>query len=301
MLTDYCPSRCIYCPYRTGAFAKPGVFLPAEWTLKAIDVMAEMGITHLQLSGGEPMLHPNIGDFVLRARQHGLQVNIISSGYVLSDKLARQLAAADLTSLGLSIDAFDAAPYQTNRGKPFEHAQRALDLALYMRSLKPDLWLGINCVITRYNVNHLTSLAMAMDRLGIASQYQLVNDFAESRENASLLPPLAELEHNVEALIELRAQGIKINNTPEYLRLIVRYAREQSLPPTFNCYLGLAQIVITPERTVQLCCMLPAPVKVDNPATLPAIWQSAIYDQQRQNIRERRCPQCWLLHFDVWK
>ena len=70
----------------------------------AIDRLAALGTGIVTLSGGEPLLHPDLDEIIRRIRAHGAIATLITNGYLLSrDRIAR-LNRAGLDHLQISID-----------------------------------------------------------------------------------------------------------------------------------------------------------------------------------------------------
>ena len=56
------------------------------------------------MSGGEPLLHPEIEDIIRRIRHHGMIFGLITNGYLLTPQKIRALNDAGLDHLQISID-----------------------------------------------------------------------------------------------------------------------------------------------------------------------------------------------------
>jgi MoaA/NifB/PqqE/SkfB family radical SAM enzyme len=69
-----------------------------------IDKLADLGTTMIHLSGGEPMLHPELPRIVRRVRSRGILVGLLTNGYLLGPKPICELNEAGLDYLQISID-----------------------------------------------------------------------------------------------------------------------------------------------------------------------------------------------------
>jgi radical SAM protein with 4Fe4S-binding SPASM domain len=149
-LTNQCDAGCRGC--YTGATPKAGA---GEWGLeswrRAIDTLADMGVFHLALGGGESATLPWLGELAAHARDRGLIPNLTTSGLAgLSDLLD---IAHLFGQINVSIDGLGAA-YQAVRGfDGFARADRAVQA---LRARKREI--GINTVITRQNFDHIGEL-----------------------------------------------------------------------------------------------------------------------------------------------
>ncbi len=95
-----CNLACSYCNEYDAA-SKP---VPRDVMLARIDKLAELGTAVLTISGGEPMLHPDLDLLVAHGRRRGMIVTLISNGYYLSPDRIEKLNAAGLDHLQISVD-----------------------------------------------------------------------------------------------------------------------------------------------------------------------------------------------------
>src|SRR5215472_16329535 len=62
-----CNLSCTYCS-EYDDFSDP---VPLEEMYQPVDKLAQLGTTLIVISGGEPLLHPDLDDIILRIRSHG--------------------------------------------------------------------------------------------------------------------------------------------------------------------------------------------------------------------------------------
>ncbi|MEZ4393703.1 MAG: radical SAM protein [Polyangiales bacterium] len=84
---------------------------PAERVLADIEALAARNLDHLVLSGGEPTLHPQLADFIARARALGFRtIEMQSNGVRAADlNYARTLVEAGLNKVTFSLHSIDPA------------------------------------------------------------------------------------------------------------------------------------------------------------------------------------------------
>lgn len=92
--------------------------MPLERAIEAINVLYRHGVRYLVLSGGEPLLHPDLLAIIEHARLLAMNVMLVTNGGLLSEKRIKELAGASLSGLVISIDAADVAIHEDNRGLP---------------------------------------------------------------------------------------------------------------------------------------------------------------------------------------
>ena len=114
-VTDRCNLRCTYCMPADFADWLPGEhLLTVDELLTVIDVAVQEGITGIRLTGGEPLLRPDIVDIVRRIREltPTPSIALTTNGLRLVD-LAAPLAAAGLNRVNISLDTLDRDRFRT--------------------------------------------------------------------------------------------------------------------------------------------------------------------------------------------
>src|SRR5580692_3153053 len=95
-----CNLACTYCN-EFDDFSKP---VELAEMYRRIDRLAEIGTAVITISGGEPLLHPEMDQIIARMRAHGILTGIITNGYLLTAERIERLNRAGLEYLQISID-----------------------------------------------------------------------------------------------------------------------------------------------------------------------------------------------------
>src|SRR5712672_4699784 len=95
-----CNLACTYCN-EYDDFSLP---VPTDEMLRRIDRLAYLKTAIVTISGGEPLLHPEIEKIIQRIRHHGMIAGMITNGYLLTPKKIQALNDAGLEHLQISID-----------------------------------------------------------------------------------------------------------------------------------------------------------------------------------------------------
>ena len=162
-----CNLACSYCnEYDAGS--KP---VATDVMLARIDRLAELGTAVLTLSGGEPMLHPDLDTLVARGRERGLFVTLITNGYYLSPERIEKLNGAGLDHLQISIDNLE----------PDESSMKSLRLLepkLRWLSEHADFTVAINSVVGSgiRNPEDALGVAKRARELGFMSSIGIIHD-----------------------------------------------------------------------------------------------------------------------------
>jgi len=131
-VTDRCDLRCQYClPNGFTDFAEPEGWLTADELVRIVTGFARFGVTHLRLTGGEPLVRHGIVELAHRLSSiPGIYDLSISTNGVRLDRLAAPLLRAGVRRVNVSLDSLNPATYKkiTGGGK-LEKVLRGLEAA----------------------------------------------------------------------------------------------------------------------------------------------------------------------------
>src|SRR5260370_16490872 len=94
-----CNLSCTYCN-EFGDFSKP---VPLEEMQRRLDLLADMGTSIITISGGEPLLHPELDEVIAHIRRRGMIAGLITNGYLLTAEPIERLNPARPDTLQLTI------------------------------------------------------------------------------------------------------------------------------------------------------------------------------------------------------
>jgi MoaA/NifB/PqqE/SkfB family radical SAM enzyme len=95
-----CNLSCAYC----NEYDKVSDPVPTAEMLHRIELLAKLGTGIITISGGEPLLHPDLDEIIRAIRSHGAIATIITNGYLLTPERIQRLNRAGLEHLQISID-----------------------------------------------------------------------------------------------------------------------------------------------------------------------------------------------------
>lgn len=157
-LTDNCNLRCSYC-MPEGKISDIH-YLPVETVLKCVESAVCLGITNFRLTGGEPLIYPDIEKLITKMRNvSGVNfIGITTNGVFLSEK-ADVLKMAGIDSINVSLDTVDSDEFRKITGRNcLKNVIDGIDAALDSR-----IKLKINTVL-RSEVDVLKMTEFANDK-----------------------------------------------------------------------------------------------------------------------------------------
>jgi MoaA/NifB/PqqE/SkfB family radical SAM enzyme len=275
-----CNLACKYCN-EYDDFSKP---VPTETMFRRVDKLGELGTSVVTISGGEPLLHPELDDIVGRIRQHGIVAGMITNGYLLVPERIERLNRAGLEWLQISID-------NVNPDDVSKKSLKVLDKKLQLLAEYADFHVNINSVVgggVHHPQDALTIGKRALE-LGFSSTIGIIHD------GEGQLQPLGDEErriyHEMKAL-EKRS-FTRINSFQDNIAL--------GKPNQWRCRAGARYLYICEDGLVHYC---------SQQRGYPAIplEKYTVEDIRREYLTEKSCaPHCTVscVHqvsvFDAWR
>ncbi|MBW7877291.1 MAG: GTP 3',8-cyclase MoaA [Candidatus Cloacimonetes bacterium] len=148
-VTDNCNFRCTYC---MPASEKYTFLKKDEWlNFKEIQLLASLfvkaGVKKLRITGGEPLLRPNLSDLIKDLSELAIEdLSITTNGYLLKPHLI-PLFQAGLKRLTVSLDSIHGDTFSTMSGGRYE-VHRVLDNLEKAREIGFES-IKVNCVVQR--------------------------------------------------------------------------------------------------------------------------------------------------------
>ena len=144
-VTDRCNLRCIYCMPEDGVkLVDRSLILREEEIIRICRVMAELGITRIKLTGGEPLIHVRMPELTAQIKRlPGIQkVTLTTNGILLKEQM-KDLAEAGLDAVNISLDTLDRECFRKiARRDLLDQSLEGIQEALRY----PQITVKINCV-----------------------------------------------------------------------------------------------------------------------------------------------------------
>jgi MoaA/NifB/PqqE/SkfB family radical SAM enzyme len=151
-----CNLSCTYCN-EFDDFSKP---VPLDEMFRRIDTLGKMGTAIVTISGGEPLLHPELDAVIARIRHNGIMAGMITNGYLLTADRIERLNRAGLEYLQISID--NAMPDDVSK-----KSLKVLDQKLKLLAEHAEFQVNINSVLGSGIKNPEDALAVAHRAVGL--------------------------------------------------------------------------------------------------------------------------------------
>jgi len=162
-----CNLSCTYC----NEFDEVSNPVPLEDMFRRIDRLGAMGTSVITISGGEPLLHPDLDAIIARIRKNGITAGLITNGYLLVAERIQRLNRAGLEYLQISID--NVQPDDVSK-----KSLKVLDKKLELLAEHAEFDVNINSVLGSgvRNPEDALTIAHRAIALGFTSTVGIIHD-----------------------------------------------------------------------------------------------------------------------------
>ena len=227
-----CNLACTYCN-EYDDFSKP---VPTEEMFARIDRLGAMGTSIITISGGEPLLHPDLDAIIARIRKNGIMAGMITNGYLLVADRIEKLNRAGLEYLQISID--NVKPDDVSK-----KSLKVLDQKLELLAKHAEFQVNINSVLGSGVADPEDALTVAHRavELGFTSTVGILHD------HNGQLEPLGPREQEIfEEIISLEKRSFtRINKFQHNIA--------EGLENDWRCRAGARYLYICEDGLVHYC------------------------------------------------
>ncbi|WP_290049516.1 pyrroloquinoline quinone biosynthesis protein PqqE [Amycolatopsis solani] len=244
-LTHRCPLHCPYCSNPVELTKRDAELSTADW-LSVLSQARELGVLQVHMSGGEPLLRPDLPELVAHASSLGCYVNLVTSGLGLtsarlSGLVEHGLAHVQLSAQGATRERSD----QLSGARAFDHK-----LAAAAAVKAAGLPLSLNVVLHRRNHDQLAGIIALAETMG-ADRLELANTqyYGWALRNRDALMPTSEQLAVAEPIV--RAAVARLRDTMEIVYVVADYHEPFPKPCMYGW--GARQLTVAPDGTVLPC------------------------------------------------
>ena len=228
-LTEGCNLRCRHCwiepPYQSGK--KQYAALEPELFRHILLQAKPLGLSSVKLTGGEPLMHPRIGELLGILRDEKVRFNVETNGVLCTPALAGDLARSGIFHISVSLDGADAETHEWVRGVEgcFDAAVQGIR-NLVSAGLRPQVIM----TLMRRNAGEIEALIRLAESLGASSiKFNLVQPTARGVKMHQAGETL-----NIRELIDL-GRWIE-NGLSGQTRLLLVYSHPMAFRPMGKMY-----------------------------------------------------------------
>ncbi len=275
-----CNLSCSYCNEYDDV-SKP---VPTDVVISRINKLADLGTSIITLSGGEPLLHPDLDDIIAAMRRRRVMAGMITNGYLLVPERVQRLNRAGLDHLQISID--NVMPDDVSK-----KSLKVLDKKLEILAEHADFHVNINSVVGGgiHNPDDALVVGRRAIELGFSATVGIIHD------GDGQLRPLSDRERAV--YHEMKALENRNFAQLNYFQDAIA----QGKPNDWRCRAGARYMYICEDGLVHYCSQ-----QRGYPGT--PLEQYSAADIRREYLSEKPCaPYCtvscvhYVSYFDFFR
>jgi MoaA/NifB/PqqE/SkfB family radical SAM enzyme len=275
-----CNLACAYCN-EYDDYSKP---VPIETMKQRVDDLSRLGTTIITISGGEPILHPDLDELISYMRSKRIITGMITNGYLLTADRIQRLNRAGLDHMQISID--NLMPDDVSK-----KSLKVLDKKLQLLSEHADFHVNINSVVGGgiHNPHDALVVGRRARQLGFTSTVGIIHD------GDGQLRPLADQERDV--FMKMKAMERSNYSRLNWFQNNIAMGK----PNDWKCRAGARYIYICEDGLVHYCSQ-----QRGYPGT--PLSQYTVEDIKREFLTEKGCaPHCTVScvhqvsYMDFWR
>ena len=265
-VTRNCNLSCVHC--RASATLGPySGELDTETSLRLLDQIAEVDKPIIILTGGEPLLRPDIFDIARYGTDKGLKMVMAPNGTLIDQTAAQQMVESGIQRISISIDGATKESHDSFRGVQgaFEGALRGIKIAS-----AAGIEFQINTTITKTNLDQIPKIQELAVQLGaVAHHIFLLVPTGRGKYIVDQAISSQEYEKTLNWFYDQSDKTplqLKATCAPHYYRILRQRAKEEGKTITFKshgmdavtrgCLGGTSFCFISHQGIVQPCGFL---------------------------------------------
>jgi len=303
-VTRQCNLSCLHCR----ASADLGPYddeLTTDEGLKLLAQIREVGQPVIILTGGEPLLRPDIFELARYGTEMGLRMVMAVNGTLLNPATALKLKTAGIQRISISLDGATAEGHDHFRQMPGAYAGVLKGVEAAKTA---GLEFQINTTITRLNLQEIPQIQELVKQLGaVAHHIFMLVPTGRGRSLMEETISAEDYEQTLTGLIKRKDEfplPIKATCAPHYYRILRELAHQEGKEITSKthgldaltrgCLGGTGFCFISHRGQVQACGYLDIEAGNVRKETFKAIWEnSPVFSALRDKSQyQGKCGQC---------
>ncbi len=282
-VTRACNLKCSHC-YIDADGKKIDNELSTQEGKQLMDQINEVSRPLLILSGGEPMLRPDIFELIEYGSKKGIKMGLGSNGYLIDDAVAKKLKISGIATVSISLDSHIPAQHDDFRGV-YNAWERAVNACKALR--KNNVLVQVNTTLTHENYDQIDDIMSLAESIGVENFHLFflvptgrgvkLTDISPQKYEEMITTTFAKVHHH------------RLNVRPSCAPQFMRIAQGMNMDMKQwirGCIAGMYYCRIYPNGDVTPCPYMPIKLGNVREQSFKDIWfNSEVF----KNIRNPNC------------
>ena len=297
-LLNRCNLRCTHC-YQDKFIDEPADFNRYRALVRQIagDFLPLYGSVEFNLTGGEPLLYPDLWNLTALIRLSGARWNLLSNGTLIDKTVISELKRNEVQGVQISLEGLENENDSVRGRGTF---QKALAAIVLLREAK--IRTNIAITLTANNIAMIDEFIQLADRLGVALGFHRYIPVGNSgMDSGRLQPSIEEWNHAVDRIARAKifdSHPVTMNDPLFGAKLFeLKYGcpGDAGINQRLSgCTIGVGGVTIMPDGTVYPCRKLPLLLGNVYQTDLFRIWMDSelLWCFRNRDQYQGRCGKC---------
>jgi radical SAM protein with 4Fe4S-binding SPASM domain len=290
-VTRECNMKCSHC-YINATQKKLNNELTTKEAKNLMNQICQVSAPLLILSGGEPLLRPDIFELINYGSKKGLKMGLGSNGSLIDEAAARKLKEAGIATVSISLDSNIPAHHDEFRGVSGAW-EKAVEACKTLR--KNNVLIQVNTTLTQQNYNQIDDVMSLAENIGVENFHLF---FLVPTGRGTKLTDISPAKYE-EMITKTFAKTAnhRLNVRPSCAPQFMRIAKGMGLDMRQwirGCIAGLFYCRIYPNGDVTPCPYLPIKLGNIREKSFKEIWfnSKVFQDLRNPNSLKGKCGIC---------
>lgn len=290
-VTRECNMKCDHC-YINATEKKLENELNTKEAKDLIDQICQVSKPLLILSGGEPLLRPDIFELIEYGSSKGLKMGLGSNGTLIDDNVAKKLKDSGIATVSISIDSHIPTQHDEFRGVTGSW-EKAIKACKALR--KNNVLVQVNTTVTQQNYDQIDDIMSLVESIGVENFHLFfLVPTGRGKKIADITPQMYEdMITNTFSKVHKHRLNVRPSCAPQFMRIAKNIGLDMR-QWIRGCIAGLHYCRIYPNGDVTPCPYLP--IKLGNIREQPfkEIWFNSPVFKSLRNLEtlKGKCGAC---------
>lgn len=257
-----------------------------------MDQICQVSVPLLILSGGEPLLRPDIYELIKYGTKKGLKMGLGSNGSLITEATAKKLKEAGIATVSISIDSNIPEQHDEFRGVTGAW-KKAVEACKALR--KNNILVQVNTTLTQQNYNQIDDIMSLAESIGVENFHLFF--LVPTGRGTKITDISPEKYEEMITKTFAKTANHKLNVRPSCAPQFMRIAQGMGMDMRQwirGCIAGLYYCRIYPNGDVTPCPYLPIKLGNIREKSFEDIWfNSKVFKNLREpNALKGKCGAC---------